>query len=340
MHPAHRVEQERYAIILAGGDATRLMPLTRRITGRPVPKQFCPVVGGSTLLAQTQRRVALGISPKRTVLVLNRQHESFYSDQIGNVPESRLVLQPANRGTAPAILFALLRLAKLSPHAVVTVFPSDHHVDDGRRFMSYADSAMHAAALRSNQLVLLAIQPDRAESGYGWIEPDRSLEKGSELLRVGRFWEKPPKLFAQELWRRGCLWNSFVIAGKVRAFFSMIALALPELRRAFGPAWTSLGTPHEQAVIERVYANLPSSDFCKDLLAQLPRSLMALPVEGVYWNDLGDSRRVYETLARTQIRPNWMSKRATRSRNDFVRHIFPRMARVEERAFPYEPRDR
>lgn len=192
MYPTHRMEQERYAIILAGGDATRLMPLTRRITGRSVPKQFCPIVGESTLLEQTQRRVALEISSSRTLLVLNRRHEGFYSRQIGDFPESRLVLQPENRGTAPAILFALLKLAKLNPYAIVAVFPSDHYVDDDGRFMSYAALAMRTAVLRSGQLVLLAIKSDRAETSYGWIEPAGPLENGSELLRVARFWGPPP----------------------------------------------------------------------------------------------------------------------------------------------------
>lgn len=164
MNPIGRVQQERYAVILAGGDATKLMSLTRRITGRPVPKQFCPVAGESTLLEQTRRRVALEISPKRTLLVLNRRHQAFYGDQIADVPESRLVVQPENRGTAPAILFALLRLAKVNPYAVVTVFPSNHYVDDDGRFMSYADVAMGTATLRSGQLTF-QIAPSRDTVG-------------------------------------------------------------------------------------------------------------------------------------------------------------------------------
>ena len=93
MYPPYRMERDNYAVILAGGDATRLLPLTRRITGRAVPKQFCPIVGASTLLEQTRRRIALEISQRRTFLVLNRKHENHYEHHIGDLPESQLVIQ-------------------------------------------------------------------------------------------------------------------------------------------------------------------------------------------------------------------------------------------------------
>jgi mannose-1-phosphate guanylyltransferase len=107
MHNVRRIEEDRYAIILAGGSATRMMPLTRRITGRPIPKQFCPIIGESTLLAETRRRVALRISRHRTILVLTHSHEDFYRDQLSSSRDPNVLIQPDNRGTAPAILFAL-----------------------------------------------------------------------------------------------------------------------------------------------------------------------------------------------------------------------------------------
>ncbi|MGH7987704.1 MAG: sugar phosphate nucleotidyltransferase [Candidatus Binataceae bacterium] len=327
MHPANYVEPNRYAVILAGGDATRLMALSRRITGQSIPKQFCPIVGESTLLDQTRRRVALIFNPKRTIVVLTRKHEEFYRDQVDDLPDSNLVVQAENRGTAAAILYALVRIAKLDPYAVVTVFPSDHFVDNQRRFMSHAETAMRAATAHPSQLVLLGIKPDRAESGYGWIEPAESSGEGSTFLRVARFWEKPPTALAQKLWRRGCLWNSFVMAGTVRAFATMVARSLPELKRTFSSVWLALGTSDEQATMRQAYARLPCRDFSSEVLARNARALAVVPVGGVYWNDLGDPHRVYETLARTRGRPSWMSQRTPPNRNDFVRRMLPRIIR-------------
>jgi mannose-1-phosphate guanylyltransferase len=153
MHNVRRIEENSYAVILAGGSATRLMPLTRRITGRPIPKQFCPIIGESTLLAQTRRRVSLRISRHRTILELTRSHEDFYRDQLSALHDPNVLIQPDNRGTAAAILFALLKVAKLDPHAVVSVFPSDHYVDNEELFMCHADIAMRTANLSRRQLV-------------------------------------------------------------------------------------------------------------------------------------------------------------------------------------------
>jgi mannose-1-phosphate guanylyltransferase len=308
------------------------MPLSRRITGRSIPKQFCPVVGESSLLDQVRRRVALAVSPRHTILVLTRQHQDFYLDQVRDVPQSHLLVQPDNRGTAPAILYALMRLAKLDPYAVVTLFPSDHYVDDERLFMSQTKAAMRAASLSPTQLVLLGIRPDRAEAGFGWIEPAERRDCNAGPLRVARFWEKPSVPVANRLWKQGCLWNSFVIAGTIRAFLTMIVRALPELQRAFACAFSVLGTPHERAVMERIYAKIPCRDFSREVLERNAQDLMVLPVEDVYWNDLGDPRRVYETLARAQIRPGWMMRRTSAHRNDFVRRVLPRIESVRRGA--------
>jgi mannose-1-phosphate guanylyltransferase len=332
MRRANHSERARYAIILAGGDASRLMPLTRRITGRPIPKQFCPVVGEDSLLEQTRRRVALALSPRRTLLVLTRHHTGFYGSEIDEVPETNLVIQPDNRGTAAAILYALLRVAKLNPYASVTLFPSDHYVDNDRRFMAHASLAMDAASSYPAQLVLLGVRPDRPEPGYGWIEPCGNLAGECGLQRVARFWEKPPKALAQKLWNQGCLWNTFVVSGTVRAFLRMVRRALPDLRRSFSAVWHALGTPDEHAAMERLYAAISANDFCRDVLAPNARALAVLPMAGIYWNDLGDPRRVYETLARSRIRPSWMAQRDREPlyRNDFVRRRIPQITPVRD----------
>src|ERR1039458_5152039 len=104
-----------WALILAGGDGKRLLPLTRRITGDDRPKQFCAVLGNETLLRQTQRRVSRLVESWRTLLVLTRTHEPFYADEVAGIPSSRLLIQPSNQGTAPAILYSVLRLREMDP---------------------------------------------------------------------------------------------------------------------------------------------------------------------------------------------------------------------------------
>jgi mannose-1-phosphate guanylyltransferase len=155
-HPNEK-QVERAALILAGGDGTRLRSLTRRIAGTDLPKQFCAVLGDATLLDQTYRRVLLSILPRRTVRVVTRTHERFYAPLLAGVSESNLIVQPQNRGTASAILYGLLRLAKTAPTATVAVFPSDHYVDDDALFMQHVDLALEAVTKLPDRVVLLLL---------------------------------------------------------------------------------------------------------------------------------------------------------------------------------------
>src|SRR5215470_17461543 len=162
--------RDKWAVILAGGDGTRLQSMTRAITGDDRPKQFVPVIGGSTLLDQTRRRVALSFLPTRTLFVVTEKHRCFYRPLADTIPPRNLLEQPANKGTAPAIVYALLRVAAKSPRAIVAVFPSDHYFTDDEEFMSYVDTAFDAVQARPDLITLLGITPTGPETEYGWIE--------------------------------------------------------------------------------------------------------------------------------------------------------------------------
>src|ERR1043166_5564879 len=203
--------RDRWAVILAGGDGTRLQSMTRAITGDNRPKQFVPVVGGRTLLNQTRRRVALSIEPSRTLIVVTQKHHRFYGPLTNEISSNLLVEQPMNKGTAPAILYALLRIAAKSPKAVVALFPSDHFFADDEEFMSHVDVAIDAVKIQPASVMLLGITPTAAEREYGWIEPHSSNLGNAQrsITRVRKFWEKPSLRLANSLMQRGCLWNSF-----------------------------------------------------------------------------------------------------------------------------------
>lgn len=98
------VGKDSWAVILAGGDGSRLLPLTREIAGDERPKQFCTVLGNSTLLDETRRRVELAFSPLKTMFVLTEKHKCYYEKALVDVPLQNLIIQPKNIGTAPAIL--------------------------------------------------------------------------------------------------------------------------------------------------------------------------------------------------------------------------------------------
>lgn len=301
------VGPDRWGIILAGGEGTRLRALTRMITGDDRPKQFCPILGRETLLDRTRRRTALAVPPERTLVVVTRAHERFYAGQLVDVPSGHVVVQPANKGTAPAILYALLRLATLGPTDAVAVFPSDHHVSDDVTFMAHVDAAFQAVSARAELVVLLGITPDSPEVEYGWIEPGQPIPErhGHRLCRVRRFWEKPALELARALRARRCLWNSFVMVARVPALLALVRSARPELYDAFVGVRPYHGAVEEEQTVGSLYAHLTATSFARDVLATRPANLAVLPVTGVAWSDWGHPRRVLATLAGMGIHPAW-----------------------------------
>jgi mannose-1-phosphate guanylyltransferase len=289
------------AVILAGGDGVRLSSFTQKVFGYHLPKQFCPLFEGETMLERTMRRVSLVVHPARTVTVLNRLHERFYSPILRGVASARLLVQPENRGTAPAILGALLQLAEKGHTGPVAIFPSDHYVSDDSVFMRHVTAAFHAVELAPRLAILLGITPDGPDTEYGWIEPGALVAAKHPVLeqvsQIRRFCEKPSPEVARDLYGRNCLWNSFILVGNVLNLLSLTAGALPEIYAEFtkNESFTDAGSDRE--TLGRIFRDLPSADFSRSVLAEFPAEFCVMPVRGVGWSDLGDARRLLAAIS-------------------------------------------
>lgn len=292
-----------WAVILAGGDGTRLQSMTRAITGDNRPKQFVPVIGRTTLLDQTRRRVALSVPFNRTLIVATQKHRRFYEPLTNQISPSLLLEQPLNKGTAPAILYALLQVAAKSPEAIVALFPSDHFFADDEAFMSHVDVATDAVKVQPASVILLGITPFAPETEYGWIEPQPSILASAEksITRVRKFWEKPGLSLATSLMERGCLWNSFVMVGRVDALLKMTRAAMPEMYAAFAAVTPTFETGAQNKALAELYSQIEDSNFSHQVLAVRPEDLMVMKVGDVGWSDLGEPNRVLSTLARIGV---------------------------------------
>jgi mannose-1-phosphate guanylyltransferase len=304
--PMHtkRERDELWAMILAGGDGTRLRRLTSLVAGDDRPKQFTKFLADETLLDWTRRRVALLVPRERTLLVLTRSHRRYWQAIEAETDARCLVVQPDNRGTAPAILYAALRVAVAAPAGTVTIFPSDHWVSSDERFMAHVRLAVAAVAAHPELVVLLGIDALVPETEYGWIEPGDGVP-GAPLRRVERFWEKPGSALAEKLLARGCLWNSFVMVARVPAVLRLVRVSMPALWEAFAGLRATLGSDREPVAVEDLYRALAPESFSDAVLSACPRHLAVLPVTGVGWSDWGQPARVLGTLAGLGITPHW-----------------------------------
>jgi len=290
-----------WGVLLAGGDGTRLQALTTKIEGDARPKQFCRMLGDETLLTQTRRRISPLFDANKTITVVTKKHEQFCSREFKDWPHTTVVAQPENRGTGVAIATAILMLRELDPEAIVAAFPCDHHYSNEHAFLEVIKEALGIARDNSDSIVLLGAEPTYPETEYGWIEPVRAFQNGVNFApaRVRQFWEKPTLATAQELFRRGCLWNTFVTIGRASAFIDVLcqAAANPMLRLAAGMLENDLVS---------AYRSTPAIDFSRDILASQPERLLVIRDTASRWTDLGNPNRVFDTLAREEIAPHWL----------------------------------
>ena len=302
--PARRMPRHFWAVLLAGGDGSRLRDLTVRIAGDDRPKQFCPITGPESLLRQTRSRLDPLFGGDRQVFVVSRAHERYYSEELADAKGSLVIAQPMNRGTAVGIIVALVQVMQADPDAIVGFFPCDHHYSDGESFRSIVRAATAGVEQFPQSLVIVGAEAEYAEIEYGWIEPGPTvLETRAEpLCRVNRFWEKPALAEARALLQSGCLWNTFVTIGSAAAFFELVCSEIPEVVLSVTRALAD-------GDLAPTYAQLPIVDFSRDILTHQADRLLVLRDSGSGWADLGSPSRVLGLLAKSVNPPAWFRQR-------------------------------
>jgi mannose-1-phosphate guanylyltransferase len=290
---------ENWAIVLAAGDGTRLLSLTTDERGEAVPKQYCSLNGGPSLLQEALQRAQRIVPFERVCAVVARQHERHWRRMLGSLPARNVIVQPRNCGTANGVLLGLLRILERDPLAHIVFLPADHYVHNEA---SLADSIRMTAMSSHHRdgLTLLGIEPDDIDIELGYIVPGDPLEGG--IRRVEQFVEKPSAAFARELIARGALWNSFIFWARGATLLELIHGRLSEIVEEMMNALVrdSRGDGRMSALRE-LYARLPIVDFSRAVMQGAESALHVSTAPACGWTDLGTPRRVARTLQRLQL---------------------------------------
>jgi len=281
--------ERRWAIVLAGGEGTRLASLTTR-GGLAVPKQFCTVSGGPTLLQLALRRAERAAGRGRVSVVVAPEHRQWWEEDLRGNTSASVVVQPHNRGTAAGVLLPLTAVCGQDMETTVFILPSDHWVADERIVNRELQRAGRAVDAEPDTVALLGIEPDAPDPGYGWVLPGPSTAPG--VFRVETFIEKPAPRTALELLAAGAVWNSFLIAARARTLWALYEKRLPAL-------WHRMLAALD-ADAHAMYADLPSCDFSRDMLVGAEPLLRLLRVPECGWTDLGTPERVAALVERAR----------------------------------------
>ncbi|MBQ9654621.1 MAG: mannose-1-phosphate guanylyltransferase [Prevotella sp.] len=286
------INTRNYCIILAGGKGRRLWPCSRT----NLPKQFLDFFGvGRTQLQQTFDRFA-HILPKENIFICtNREYAPIVRQQLADLHEENLMVEPVNRGTAPSVAWADMRVCRRNIKANVVITPSDQFVLNEDAFYQNMAAAFDFVT-RHDQLLAMGVEPTRPEPGYGYIQKGERTDAAT-VYRVQSFTEKPERDFAQVFMDSGeFLWNTGVILSSARFLNDYFRRLFPDVLGRFDGQHANYTIEQEMAFVNEYYPSYPNLSIDQGVLERCQDVCVMRCDFG--WADLGTWHAIYECKTR------------------------------------------
>ena len=252
-HPVH-ARGNTWALVLAAGEGTRLRTLTTTKEGFSVPKQFCSLCGGASLLEDTLSRASAVATRSHIMTIVAAEHRRWWEAPLWTLPAENVVVQPQNKGTATGLLLPLLHILERDANAIVVVLPSDHLVCDESVLAQSLQQATQLARVDDRWVHLLGAEPVRVDAELGYIVPKQLDAKAA--APVHRFVEKPEAHQARELIRAGALFNMFIMVSTACTLLALYARRHADLVAQLTPAvYEDRHSPLDSFAAEHLYPN-------------------------------------------------------------------------------------
>lgn len=278
-----------YAIIMAGGVGSRFWP----VSTSNFPKQFHDMLGsGETLIQKTFSRLSKLIPAENILVLTNEKYNDIVLQQLPLIKQEQVLLEPAMRNTAPCILYASLKIKKKNPHAVMVVAPSDHWIEDETAFCDDLKTCFNFCQAE-NALMTLGIEPTFPNTGFGYIEFDKSDE--NQIKKVSQFREKPNYETAKSFLDAGnYLWNGGIFIWSVKTILDAFKIFQPQMNSLFEKGFEALNTDAEK---EFINSNYPEAENISIDYAVMENAGNVYVLPATFdWNDLGTWGSLHEKL--------------------------------------------
>lgn len=278
---------------MAGGVGSRFWP----VSTETFPKQFHDMLGtGETLIQKTFSRLAKIIPAENILILTNERYKDLVLEQLPEVSEAQVLLEPAMRNTAPCILYASLKIQKQNPDALIVVAPSDHWIEDENAFLSNLEQCFEFCN-ENPALLTLGIQPTFPNTGYGYIEFDKA--DSAPIKQVKQFREKPDYATAKVFLEKGnFLWNGGIFIWHVNTVLDAFAKFSPAMNELFRKGYGDYNTTEEAKWIEDNYAKADNISIDYAVMEQA-ENVYVLPAT-FDWNDLGTWGSLHEKLPKDE----------------------------------------
>ncbi len=277
---------------MAGGVGSRFWPASKE----EKPKQFHDFLGtGRTLLQQTYDRLSKVVSKENIYFVINEKYKELVLNQIPETTTNHLIMEPAAMNTAPCIAYASYKIHAKNPEAKLFIAPSDHLIMFQDEFVRIAKIALKEAE-KEGHLITLGIQPNRPETGFGYIQYEFSEER---VKKVRQFTEKPELKTAKKFLRSGdYLWNSGMFIWSTKSIINSFKTLDPNLHAVFSKANERYFTDQEERYIKEEYPKVEknSIDFA---IMEKSNHVFVIP-SSFGWSDLGTWNSVYDHLEKDE----------------------------------------
>ena len=284
----------RYCVIMCGGAGTRFWPFSRSSK----PKQFLDFFGtGRSLLQMTVDRICPAVKPENIILVTNNQYKDIIKEQLPQIKESNILLEPARRNTAPCICWAAHHIAAMDPEAVIVNLPSDHLILKEPEFCQAIEEGFDFVE-KGNRLLTLGIKPTAPHTGYGYIQQGTAEKEYPGIFKVKSFTEKPDHDMASLFVDSGeFFWNAGIFLWSAKAILEAFEKYSPEISQTLDAPSGVYATPKEPEFIER---NFPDCiNISIDYAIMEKASNVYVKTVEFGWSDLGAWKALYDSSPRT-----------------------------------------
>lgn len=278
---------------MAGGVGTRFWPMSRT----QKPKQFLDVLGtGKTLLRQTFERFETICPASNVYVVTSSEYKDLVAEQLPELSEGQILLEPNRRNTAPCIAYANYKIKMQNPDANIVVAPSDHLIVKEEEFIRVINEAL-AFTAKNDALLTLGIKPSRPETGYGYIQIVENSYDHPEIEKVKTFTEKPNLEMANVFFESGeFFWNSGIFIWNLKTISASFKNDLSDVDDLFNQGVGVYNTKDEIAFIEKTYNECRNISIDYGIMEKAQNVYVLTADFG--WSDLGTWGSLYEHSAK------------------------------------------